>query len=280
MLCKHTMPFITDSMSRSFVHSLAMRQVVLFSLLFSAARVMADSGTAWVTPHDSYSSSIGVLGCKVNTDRIAYWPGFVDCTNICVSLSYEGRTVNLLRIDQSGGAHDVSYDAWNYLYTGYSATDKPAAGGPVAMQFEELDASACADLIFTHDGKLPLSASNSMNFLASCLDHDSWIGRNHVLYNIMDPICTWGFDEPCSLDWPAANQAVCPHQLGVPAALTSAPVYNIMYPSGMKVLAGAPPVAGGDVPANTGDAGSLTRTRSTALTVASSILAYWLLCWE
>jgi hypothetical protein len=32
-----------------------------------------------------YSSSAGVLGCKVNTDRIAYWPMAVDCHNICVA---------------------------------------------------------------------------------------------------------------------------------------------------------------------------------------------------
>ena len=59
-----------------------------------------DSGTVWVTPHDSYSSSVGVLGCKIDTDRVAYWPASVDCTNICVSLSYEGRDVKL-RLDTS-----------------------------------------------------------------------------------------------------------------------------------------------------------------------------------
>lgn len=46
---------------------LRLRLLLLFhSLLIavSAARDK-DSGTVWVTPHDSYSSSIGVLGCKV-----------------------------------------------------------------------------------------------------------------------------------------------------------------------------------------------------------------------
>ncbi|KAI1767717.1 hypothetical protein GGR53DRAFT_87298 [Hypoxylon sp. FL1150] len=206
----------------------------------------SDSGTVWVTPHDSYSSSVGVLGCKVDTNRIAYWPDAVDCDKICVSLSYGGRAVHLLRVDQSQGAHDVSYDAWNYLYTGRSATEQPTAGGAVAMQFADADASACADLLRTGDDDdddgaklLPLSAANSMDFLAGCLAQqpDSWVARNYVLYNILDPICAWGHDETCTLDWPAANQATCPSTLGDPVALTDAPVYNIRYPSGQTVVA-------------------------------------------
>lgn len=213
---------------------------LLFLLVSSVALLVAaeDGGTAWVTPHDSYSSSIGVLGCFVDVNRIAYWPGSVDCTNICVTLKYDGRKVNLLRIDQSEGAYDVSFDAWNYLFTGYSATYKPAAGGPVAMEYENVDASECKDLIKTKGHKLPLSASNSMNFLASCLDQDdSWVAENYVLYNILDSICTLGYNEECNLDWPTANQAKCPHMLGMPTALDAAPVYNIRYPSGELVLA-------------------------------------------
>ena len=257
-----------------------MRAVLLSSLLASAAtRVVAGGQTVWATPHDSYSSSVGVLGCKVNTNRIAYWPGSIDCSNICVSLSYEGRSVYLLRIDQSGGAHDVSYDAWNYLYTGHSATDKPTAGGAVPMQTEDVDVSHCADLIWTKDGKLPLSAANSMNFLASCLEQDSWIGKNHVLYNILDPICTWGYDEPCSLDWPAANQASCPHVLGTPSVLSSAPVWDIKYPSGQKVLAGSPPIPGGGGVGPPPENGAESTQGVKFSVMAISLLTYWLLCW-
>lgn len=197
-----------------------------------------DSGTVWVTPHESYSSSVGVLGCKINTDRVAYWPASVDCNNICVSLSYEGRDVKLLRIDQSQGAHDVSYDAWNYLYTGKSATEEPTAGGAVEMEFKNLKASECKSLINTKGKKLPLSAPNSMNFLSSCLEEeDSWVGQNYVLFNVADAICSLGHDEECELDWPDANQAECPHTLGDYPKLEDAPVYNIKYPSGEKVLA-------------------------------------------
>ena len=255
-----------------------MRAATLFSLLFSAAattrRVAAASGTAWVTPHESYSSSVGVLGCKVNTNRIAYWPESIDCTNLCVELSYEGRKVHLLRIDQSEGAHDVSYDAWNYLYTGHSATDRPTAGGAVPMEYRDVDISECKDLIKTKGRKLPLSAANSMNFLASCLDRDTWVAKNHILYNILDPICTWGYDESCDLDWPNANQAQCPHALGTPSALTSAPVYNIAYPSGEKVLAGAVPGIPGAGAPNSGARPLLAYSRISALVLG--VLGYWI----
>ena len=195
--------------------------------------------TVWVTPHDSYSSSVGVLGCKIDVNRVAYWPMSVDCNNICVSLSYRGRSVYLLRVDQSGGAYDVSYDAWNYLITGYSATSKPTAGGATAMEYENVDASKCADLIQTDGHKLPLSAANSMNFLASCLSQsNSWVAKNYVLYNILDSICSWGYDEECSLDLSVSNQPKCRHTLGAPVTLSNAPVYNIEYPSGKSVVAG------------------------------------------
>ncbi|XXG99896.1 Glycerol 2-dehydrogenase (NADP(+)) [Hypoxylon texense] len=223
---------------------LLLPQLSIWAVLVSRAHAAADddssssTGVVWVTPHDSYSSSIGVPGCKVNTNRVAYWPGAVDCDSICVSLTYADRSLHLLRVDQSQGAHDVSFDAWNYLYTGRSATDQPTAGGAIQMQAADADPGECADLLHTDGNKLPLSAANSMNFLASCLAQpDSWVAQNYVLYNILDPICAWGHDEVCTLDWPSANQATCPSALGDPAALTSAPVYNIRYPSGQTVVA-------------------------------------------
>ncbi|KAG6029761.1 hypothetical protein E4U40_000319 [Claviceps sp. LM458 group G5] len=207
-----------------------------------------DGSTIWATPHDSYSSSIGVLGCKINTDRVAYWPQPVDCDNICVQVDYEDRRVHLLRIDQSEGAHDMSYDAWNYLYTGHSATDKPTAGGAVEMKYRNVAASKCRALIYTEGGKLPLSAANSMNFIASCLQQSrSWVANNYMALNIADSLCTLGVDEQCKLDWPKANQPTCPHTLGQLGTLRGNPVYNVQYPSGKRILAisGAPGAGSG-----------------------------------
>jgi hypothetical protein len=231
--------------------SLSLHHQSLFGA-HSRAKRGDDAITAWVTPHDSYSSSVGVPGCKINTNRVAYWPQSVDCTNICVSLEYQDRQVYLLRIDQSGGAYDVSYDAWNYLYTGEPATEKPTAGGAVAMQYRNVDASYCKSLIHTADNKLPLSAANSMNFLASCLAQpESWVANNYIALNIIDSICTLGVNEQCTLDWPAANQPSCPHTLGNLVSLKNCPVYNIQYPSGKEVLATS---GVSDVGAGTGSA--------------------------
>lgn len=214
---------------------------VLLSFLSLFARpATADSVSISATPHASYSSSIGVLGCKINTNRVAYWPMAVDCDSLCVKLSYGSRSVHLLRVDQSGGAYDVSYDAWNYLQTGKSAKDDPIAGGGVAMTYENASMSECKSLLRSSaGGKLPLSAANSMNFVASCLEQEgSWVGDNYVLFNILDPICSMGYDEKCDLDWDAGeNQATCDHTLGLQTELTSDPVYNIEYPTGQEVLA-------------------------------------------
>ncbi|KAK3896875.1 hypothetical protein C8A05DRAFT_20246 [Staphylotrichum tortipilum] len=264
-----------------------MRAIFRFFLsALAAATARAASGTVWATPHESYSSSVGVLGCKVDTNRIAYWPASVDCDSICVSLSYEGRTVHLLRIDQSQGAHDVSYDAWNYLVTGYSATQHPTTGGAIAMEYADADASACADLIHTKDHKLPLSAANSMNYLASCLSRDTWVGKNHILYNILDPICSWGNDEVCNLDWPTANQAACPTALGTPSVLTTTPVYNIQYMTGNKVLASSNQVVANGGPAlnlpltlGQKSGGRSGRGGSMVAMMAMSLFTYRLMVW-
>lgn len=235
----------------------------LLALLTSA---VAASETIGVTPHDSYSSSVGVLGCKVNTNRIAYWPETIDCTNICVSLTYSGRSVYLLRIDQSGGAYDVSYDAWNYLITGESATEDPTAGGAVDMEREDVDVSKCASLLHaSSDGSaaLPLSASNSMNYLNSCLElqvagNTSWVAEHYALYNIADPICSYGYDELCTLDdWPTQNQATCDHALGSNVVLDDdTPVYNIRYPTGELVLAASNEVASSSSASSTSSSNS------------------------
>lgn len=192
--------------------------------------------TASITPHEQYSSSIGVLGCHIDTNRVAYWPSPVDCDKICVKVSYQGRSVNLLKIDQSGGAFDISYDAWNYLGFGVGAEKEPHQGGGISMSWEDVPVSECASLM-TPNGKLALSGANSMNTVDNCVRNhpDSFIAKNYELRNILDPVCKYGYDEVCHLE-NGNNQATCPHQLGSnnPSGIV---VYNIQYGTGKKVAA-------------------------------------------
>jgi hypothetical protein len=189
-----------------------------------------------VTPHEQYSSSIGVPGCKINTNRVAYWPGTPDCNNICLKLTNGDRSLNILKIDTSMGAHDISYDAWNYLAFGTSATEDPHQGGGVDMTYEFVDVSECSDLL--DNGKLPLSASNSMNYVASCLSEpDSWVAKNYKLLNIADSACKYGADEECSLDLAVSNQPSCPSGLGSQEKMSGHSVTNIVYGTGEKQVA-------------------------------------------
>ncbi|TGO56044.1 hypothetical protein BCON_0083g00370 [Botryotinia convoluta] len=192
-----------------------------------------------VTAHQQFSSSIGVLGCMIDTNRVAYWPSSPDCGDtMCVKLSHNGRSVNLLHIDHSGGAYDISYDAWNYLYVGQSATQDPQYGGGIDANYTALPISECANLITSPDKKLPLAAANSMNYVTSCLALPaSWVATNYGLWNIATSACTYGIDEQCVLNLTVSNQPTCPHQLGLQIPLTTLPVFDIEYGTGKEVLA-------------------------------------------
>ncbi|KAI1762834.1 hypothetical protein GGR53DRAFT_400929 [Hypoxylon sp. FL1150] len=201
----------------------------------SSSPAKRDSGSISVTPHDRYSSSLGVLACKIDVNRVAYWPETRDCDNYCVRVSANGRNVTLLAIDHSGGAHDISYDAWNYLVTGEGALDDPQEGGGIDATYEDVAMSECADVITESSGKLAFSAANSMNTVSACLSND-WFAENYVLYNIDTTQCTYGYDEVCTLE-DGDTQPTCPHQLGAQPALTTDPVWNIDYGTGILSLA-------------------------------------------
>ncbi|KAK1974690.1 hypothetical protein LZ30DRAFT_607393 [Colletotrichum cereale] len=193
------------------------------------ALTRADS--LFIKPHVSYGSSVGVLGCKIDHNRVAYWPSEVDCDTICVKVSHGGRSLHLLKVDKSQGSFDISYDAWNYLVTGKSALEAPATGGGVQMDYEFVEAEECAQLL-SH-GELPLSASNSMIYLDKFLSQpDSWVAQNYQLYNIpQGNDCLYGYDETCVLDLALGHNPVCPHTLGFPAVLEGHAVVNIPYPT-------------------------------------------------
>ncbi len=195
-------------------------------------------GKVSITPHQQYLSSVGVIGCKINTNRVAYWPLPVDCNNICVRLWYNGNELYLLHIDQSQKAYDISYDAWNQLFFGKPATEEPHYGGGISVYYEYVSMDNCRDLLMgknVGDPKLPLSAANSMNFVTKCnKEPGSWVAMNHELWNINDSICTWGYDEICSLD-DGANQPTCSHQLGAPGPLEGLKVIDIEAGTGRLI---------------------------------------------
>ncbi|KAL1596386.1 hypothetical protein SLS60_009032 [Paraconiothyrium brasiliense] len=186
-----------------------------------------------ITPHDAYSSSIGVLGCLIDVNRVAYWPMQPDCNNLCMRVTANGRTVNLLQIDTSGGAFDISYDAWNYLSTGVGAKEGPTQGGGIPAEYEVAPMSECASIIKTPDGKLPLMAANSINTYVGC-PAGSWLHDNSALYNIQTSGCKYGYNEVCSLDLAVSNQPSCPHQLGAMNPLSGMDVMNIAYGTGVE----------------------------------------------
>lgn len=104
------------------------------------------------------------------------------------------------------------------------------------MQYTNVPMSECADLL--HDGKLPLEAANSMNYVASCTsDKSSWVAQNYELFNIANAVCTLGKDEKCSLNLAQSNQPTCPSQLGIQTPLTGEAVKNIQYATGKVVTA-------------------------------------------
>jgi hypothetical protein len=211
--------------------------IAAFAASTAALAIPSKRDTISITPHDAFSSSVGVLGCKINTDRVAYWPSAVSCDKMCVRVSANGRSVNLLKIDSSGGAYDIAYDAYNYLVTGKSATEDPIMGGGVSATYEDVDMSECEHLLLTEDKTLAFTAANSMNFVTSCKQTDSWVGNNFSLFNIANSACTLGVNERCEYpDLNLGNQPICPHQLGLQTALDLA-VQNIAYGTGVVTKA-------------------------------------------
>lgn len=169
---------------------------------------------------------------------MAYWPEAISCNDFCVEVSYGGRSALFMHLDNSAGAHDVSFENWNYLETGYPASEKnhinPSAG--FTTQYKTVDASRCAPFIKTASGNMPFSAATSMGFIANCvLNHkDSWIAKHFELWNIHDSQCNLGHNEICQTPdlKNGVNQTTCTHMLGSQDKLVGQDVYNILYPSG------------------------------------------------
>lgn len=200
------------------------------------------NGTVYATPHSQFSSSIGVLGCKVNTNRIAYWPVWPDCTNMCLQLRFGPRTRTVLHIDTSGGAHDISFDTFQYLVFGSSATATPAildaeAGAPI--DYAVVDMAQCADIITSDTGKLAFIA-NSPNQVDSCraAAPTSWLAQHYELRNVLSSTCQYGIDEVCTLD-DTTGTASCPSGDASSADVLDEPVIDYIAPCGVRATSGA-----------------------------------------
>jgi hypothetical protein len=210
--------------------------ILIASTTAASAGALPKRGlSAYVTGHDSYSSSIGIVGAKINTNRVAYWPTEPDCDKFCLKVSHEGRSLHLLHIDHSGEAHDISYDAWNYLTFGKYAKEEPHYGGGTTMDYEYVPAEECKDLL--HNGKLPFIAG-SPNQVFVCKKPEnlnSYTAKNYELFNLNTQSSNTGWDEECILE-PGANQAKCPHppDLNRPSGLK---VVNIAAGTGKEFLA-------------------------------------------
>lgn len=96
----------------------------------AAAGDALPAAQAGITPHEQYGSSIGVLGCKIDTNRVACWP-----------------------------------QSFAYLSTGFSVTERPTTGGAITVDIENVPADNCRHLV--RSSGLAFSGPSSMNFTSS-----------------------------------------------------------------------------------------------------------------
>ncbi|KAF1977925.1 hypothetical protein BU23DRAFT_366134, partial [Bimuria novae-zelandiae CBS 107.79] len=130
----------------------------------SGSRNLAKPGKLCIMAHAQFSS-VGVVGCLINVNRVAYLPAtyaLPSCLNYCIKVRANGCSVNLLWIDNSvadgtkPANYDISYDAWNHLISGANAKDAPVYGGGLQATWEWIDNAACAEHLHTRDGKIPI----------------------------------------------------------------------------------------------------------------------------
>ncbi|KAK3903626.1 hypothetical protein C8A05DRAFT_14430 [Staphylotrichum tortipilum] len=127
-------------------------------------------------------------------------------------------------------------DSSNCLVSGQLAAAHPIIRGGVTMKVERVPADYC--IKYFRNGGLPLSASNSMNFVADCLSQPSrFVARNHTLFSTQGPVCHWGYNERCSLDLVKSNQPPYPHGLGTTNRRLPDMVFNIQYGTGARIAA-------------------------------------------
>ncbi|KAF2148222.1 hypothetical protein K461DRAFT_282639 [Myriangium duriaei CBS 260.36] len=173
---------------------------VTFAGLLSLAAADYGVKTATFTPHVQYASSMGVLGCKINTNRVGYLPMWPGCDNLCYKIHNPatGNSVNILHVDSSAAAYDISADAFNYLVTGQGAKGNAVDPNPTTMEYSVVSMDQCYDIINGNTTKLPILAKNP-DAVSNCIANEpkSWLANHYALYNLANSCCSYGEDVPC-----------------------------------------------------------------------------------
>ncbi|KAG8630921.1 hypothetical protein KVT40_000061 [Elsinoe batatas] len=161
-----------------------------------------------VTGHVEYRSTIGVLGCKVDTNAVAYWPTTGDCDSVCAKVRNPAtgieKTVLTIGTSSASSVYDISWKRYVELKGQPDTPEGNAAAydGGTPMEVFPVTMDQCEDLIYyEEDGqkKLPFLAL-SPNFLNECQasSPNSWVAQNGVLLDFVNDCCTIGKDQKCT----------------------------------------------------------------------------------
>jgi hypothetical protein len=158
-------------------------------------------GTVLLDSHVEYSSSTGVIGCLIDTNRVAYWPGVPPCDDPCIRLAApNGRTIHVLHIDQSQGSFDISMDAFKTLKYGpgwRSINTQPESKWD-GVQYEYVSMKECAGIL--PNGTLPVVAKSPNKYIECARSEpQSFWATSTQLYDIDDPGCLRGLMQTCEL---------------------------------------------------------------------------------
>lgn len=153
---------------------------------------------------------MGVIGCLVNTNRIAYFPMTPPCSNPCIKLTApNGNTINVLHIDQSGGSYDISMDAYKTLKygAGWASINALPEAKWDGVKYEYVSMDQCKGIL--PSGKLPVIAK-SPNKYVECVasEPQSFWAKNTQFYDIDDARCLRGVMQTCEMV-PPNNTPTC-----------------------------------------------------------------------
>ncbi|KAG9202703.1 hypothetical protein G6514_003955 [Epicoccum nigrum] len=174
------------------------------------AEKRATSGTIALDSHVEYSSSMGVIGCLVNTNRIAYFPMTPPCSNPCIKLTApNGKSINVLHIDQSGGSYDISMDAYKTLKygAGWASINALPEAKWDGVKYEYVPMDQCKDIL--PEGKLPVLAKSPNKYVeCAASEPQSFWAKNTQFYDIDDTRCLRGVMQKCEMV-PPNNTPTC-----------------------------------------------------------------------